>query len=324
MRRREFIALMGASATWPFDALAQEPGRTYRIGWLHRSPRNAPYVSAFFDQLRQDGFIEGQNLLIDAGSFGLREDQFADHASELVKLKADLILCAGDAAIRAAQQATKTIPILGGAENMVAAGLVRSLANPGGNTTGFSALASDLDGKRLELLSELAPAAHEVAVLTDPNSISSPKHLAMLEQAARTRGVELLMLQAKRPDEIESLIEQAKNSGVAGLNVLSSALLYVNRQVVLTSVERLRLPAIYPWPEASEEGGLIAYGARILQMYRDILARQAVKLLRGANPSELPVEQPTKFELVINLKTADAIGVTVPATLVARADKVIE
>jgi putative ABC transport system substrate-binding protein len=254
----------------------------------------------------------------------LREDQFAHHASELVKLKVDLILCAGDAAIRAAQQATKTIPILGGAENMVAAGLVRSLANPGSNTTGFSALASDLDGKRLELPSELAPGAHKVAALTDPNSVATPQHLAMLEQAARTRGVELSMLQAKRADEITSLIEQAKTSGVAGLNILSSPLLYVNRQVVLTSVERVRLPAIYPWPEASEEGGLIAYGVRILQMYRDILARQAVKLLRGTKPSELPVEQPTKFELVINLKTANAMGVTVPPALLARADKVIE
>jgi putative ABC transport system substrate-binding protein len=280
-------------------------------------------VVAFFDELRRHGFIEDQNLVIDAHSFGMRDEQFAENASELVRAKVDLILCNGEAAVRAAQKATNTIPILGGAENMVAAGLVRSLSNPIGNTTGFSLLAGDLDGKRLDLLAEMVPGVRRMAALADAAS-APPQHLQMLTEAARSRGIELLILKTTRLEEIPVAIDAAKKSDAAALNVLSSAMLYVNRPVILRSVATLGLPTIYPWPEASEAGGLIAYGSRIVQIYRDILARLAIKLLRGAKPSELPVEQPTVFELVVNLKAAKALGLTPSESFLTRADKVIE
>jgi putative tryptophan/tyrosine transport system substrate-binding protein len=280
-------------------------------------------VVAFFDELRRHSFIEDQNLVIDAHSFGMRDEQFAENASELVRAKVDLILCNGEAAVRAAQKATNTIPILGGAENMVAAGLVRSLSNPIGNTTGFSLLAGDLDGKRLDLLAEIVPGVRRMAALADAAS-APPQHLQMLTEAARSRGIELLILKTTRLEEIPAAIDAAKKSDAAALNVLSSAMLYVNRPVILRSVATLGLPTIYPWPEASEAGGLIAYGSRIVQIYRDILARLAIKLLRGAKPSELPVEQPTVFEMVVNLKAAKALGLTPPESFLTRADKVIE
>ena len=323
MRRREFITLVGAAAASPLAARAQEPGRVYHLGSLVGSQRTAPYHGAFFEALRQSGFVEGQNLLADPHGYGLRVDQFAGHAAEVVDARVDVIICAGETAIRAAQAATKTIPILGGAENMVAAGLVRSLANPGGNTTGFSLLGSDLDGKRLDILMEVVPKARRVAVLTDGSS-SSPQHLQMLEETARARGVEFSILQATRPEEIAIAIEMGKNSGVTALNVLGSAPLYVNRHLVLRSVATLGLPTIFPWPEASEEGGLMAYGPRLVQIYRDIWARQAIKLLRGAKPSELPIEQPTIFELIVNVKTAKALGLTISESFLTQADKVIE
>jgi putative tryptophan/tyrosine transport system substrate-binding protein len=324
MRRREFNAILaGAIITWPFAAIAQEAGRAYRIGWLARSPRDAPYVVAFFDELRRHGFIEDQNLVIDAHSFGMRDEQFAENASELVQAKVDLILCNGEAAVRAAQKATNTIPILAGAENMVAAGLVRSLSNPIGNTTGFSLLAGDLDGKRLDLLAEMVPRVRRMAALADAAS-SPPQHLQMLTEAARSRGIELLIFKTTRLEEIPVAIDAAKKSDAAALNVLSSAMLYVNRPVILRSVATLGLPTIYPWPEACEAGGLIAYGPPIVQIYRDILARLAIKLLRGAKPSELPVEQPTVFELVVNVKAAKALDLTPSESFLARADEVIE
>lgn len=206
---------------------------------------------------------------------------------------------------------------------MVAAGLVPSLARPGGNATGLSLLSSDLDGKRLDLLVEVMPGARRMAALADP-ATTSPQHLQMLIEAARAHGIELLIVEAKRPDEIAVSIEMAKRSDVAALNLLSSAMLYVNQQVVLKSAATLGLPTIYPWPEASDAGGLIAYGWRIVQIYRDIFARQAVKLLRGAKPADLPVEQPTTFELAVNLKTAKTLGLTIPEAFLLRADSVIE
>jgi putative ABC transport system substrate-binding protein len=249
--------------------------------------------------------------------------QVAEHAQELSNVKVDVIVCGGEAAVRAAQRATKTIPILGDATDMVGAGLVHSLANPDGNTTGFSILASQLDGKRLEILMEAVPGVRRVGALADDQS-TLPQQLQMLEDAARARGVELPIYRVSRPKEIMKAIETAKNSGVEAINVLASAQFYVYRQTILNGVAEQRIPAIFSSPIESEEGGLIAYGPRLVQLYRDIKARQLVRLLRGAKPTDLPIEQPTKFELVINLKTAAALGITVPATLVARADEVIE
>src|SRR6266851_1665304 len=192
MRRREFITLLlgGAAAAWPLAASAQEPGRTYRLGGLSQSPRDAPFLVALFDELRRLGFIEGQNLIIDGRGYGVRIGQFAEIAAELVKVQVDAIYCAGDAAIRAAQRATATIPILAIADDMVAAGLVRSLAKPGGNTTGVSIFATELDGKRQDILIEAVPGLRRMAALADSN-VSTPTRLRALEDDARARGIEL-------------------------------------------------------------------------------------------------------------------------------------
>jgi putative tryptophan/tyrosine transport system substrate-binding protein len=324
LNRREFITLLGgAAALVPLTARAQEAGRTYRLGSLQLSPRSAPHHVALFDELQRLGFVEGQNLSIDAHGYDLRVERLTEHASELVKAQVDVILCAGDAAVRAAQQVTTTIPILAITDDMIESGLVRSLAKPDGNTTGVSILATELDGKRQEILIEAVPGLRRLAALADSNT-TAPRQLQALQDAARARGVELSIYRLATPEEIAGAIDTAKSSGAAALNVLATPLFNNNRRIILERVATLRLPTIYQWPDISEEGGLIAFGPRLVQLYREIMARQLVKLLRGAKPADLPVEQPTRFELVINLKAAQAIGHDVPAGLVLRADKVIE
>jgi putative tryptophan/tyrosine transport system substrate-binding protein len=308
MRRREFIALICASATWPLAASAQEAGRTYRLGGVSSLPRNAPPFVAMVDELRRLGFIDGQNLTIEWHNYGPRIDLIPELAAELVKAHVDVIYVGGDVATRAAQHATATIP---------------TLARPGGNTTGVSILATELDGKRQEILIEAVPGLRRMAVLADSKATGSPQ-LQALQDAARERDVEVSIHRVASAEEITAAIDAAKASGAAALNVLSSPFLYGNRQIIMQRVAMLRLPAIYEWAEVAEEGGFVAYGPRIVQIFRELVARQLVQLLRGVKTADIPIEQPTKFELVINLKTANALGITVPATLVARADKVIE
>ncbi|HYP11627.1 MAG TPA: ABC transporter substrate-binding protein [Xanthobacteraceae bacterium] len=325
MKRREFITLLGGAAVaWPLAAHAQEPGRIYRVGGLHASPRDAPHHLALFDELRRLGFIDGQNLVVDAAGYGMSAERFAVHAADLVKARVDVILAGGDASVRAAQQATKSIPILALTDDMVGQGFVRSLGQPGGNTTGVTLLASELDGKRQEILIEAVPGVRRIAALVDSNTTTTPSRLRALEEAARARGVELSIYRVARREEIGSAIDAAKAADAGALNVLASSLLFNSRAFIFDRVAALRLPAMYQWPEMAEEGGLIGYGPLIVQLYRDIMSRQLAKLLRGAKPTDLPVEQPTRFELVINLKTAKAIGHEVPAALVLRADEVIE
>jgi putative ABC transport system substrate-binding protein len=326
MNRRKFVTLLGGAAvsfTTAQPLTAQEAGRTYRLGGLFLSPRSAPYHVALFDDLRRLGFIEGQNLLVDGHGYGLRVEQLAEHAAEVVKAQVDVILCGGDAAIRAAQQATKTIPILAMTDDMVASGLTRSLSKPDGNTTGISIFASELDGKRQEILMDAVPGIRRMAALADRNT-TSPQRLQILQDAAGARGVELSTYRVETGEEIAGAIDMAKTSGAVALNVLASPLLNANRSIILARVAALRLPAMYQWPETADEGGFISYGPRIVQIYREIMARQLFKLLRGAKPADVPVEQPDRFELVINLKAAKAIGHEVPASLVLRADEVIQ
>jgi len=324
LKRRDFITLLGgAIAAWPLATSAQEAGRTYRLGALSVSPRDAPQNVAMFEELRRSGFIEGQNLTIDWHAYGPRVDLVLDFAAELAKARLDVIYVGGDLPIRAVQRATATIPILGFTDDMVRSGLVNSLARPGGNTTGVSLLATELDGKRQEVLIEAVPGLRRMAALADSNTTASPQ-LQALHDAARARDVELSIHRIAKAEEIVVAIDAAKAWGATALNVLASPLLYGSRQIVMQRVAALRLPAIYQWPEMAEEGGFAAYGPRIVQLFRKLIARQLVKLLRGAKPADLPVEQPTTFELVINLQTAKAIGHEVPAGLVLRADKVIE
>ena len=323
MRRRDFITLFaGAAVAKSFTAKAQEPGRTYRLGGVSSSPFDAPHFVAMFDELRRQGFAVNQNLTVDWRSYGPRIDLIPELVAQLTKGRIDALIVNGDAAIRSAQQATTTIPILGITEDMVGQGLVDSLARPGGNTTGTSLLATELDGKREEILIEAVPELRRLAILADKTTGS--REFVALQDAARARGVELLIHQIARAEEITVAIDEAKASGAAALHVLSSPFLYGNRQIIMQRVAALGLPAMYQFPEEAEEGGFVAYGPRLIQIFRELVAEQLVKLLRGTKPAVIPIEQPTKFELVINLKAANALGVTVPATLVARADKVIE
>jgi putative tryptophan/tyrosine transport system substrate-binding protein len=325
MRRREFIALMGASVAWPFAALAQEQGRTYRLGFLTSYPLDDPVLSgaypAVFEELQRHGFIQGKNLIVEIRVFGRRRELMTEYLAELVKAKVDVILTGGPSAIRAAQQATNTIPILALTEDMVGAGLVNSMARPNGNTTGVSILAPELDGKRQEILIEAVPGLRRIAALADVYTVTK---LDAMEEAARASNVELSIYRIAKLDEIAAAIEKAHASGATALNVLASPILHLNRQIIMDRVTALRMPAIYQWTEVAEEGGFAAYGPSFVQVFRGILARQLIDLLRGTKVADIPVEQPTKFELVINLKTAKAMGVTVPPALLVQADKVIE
>ena len=324
MRRRDFIkGIVGSAVAWPLAARAQEPGRIYHLGDLHLSPRNSPWYVVLFDVLKSDGLIAGQNLVVDDEGFGLRVGQLAEHASAIVKRQVDVITAGGDPPVRAAQQATKEIPILGVAEDMVGSRFVASLAKPGGNTTGVSLLSSDLDGKRQQILMEAVPGARRYAALADVNS-SSPQRLQALEEITRARGADLSIYQVAKSEEFAGAIDAAKNSGAAALNVLASALLNTNRQIILARAAALALPAIYQWPTIPAEGALIGYGPRLERIYGDIISRQLVKLLHGVKPADIPVEQPTKFELAVNLKTAKTLGLTIPQSLLATADEVIE
>jgi putative tryptophan/tyrosine transport system substrate-binding protein len=323
MKRREFITLLGGgSLLAPLAASAQEAGRTYRLAFLSANPREAPQHMALLDELRQSGFAEGRNLVVDQRGFSTNYDRFPEIAAGLVKSPVDAVLCSGEIALRAAQQATRTVPVLGVADDMLAAGLVRSLGRPGGNTTGISILATELDGKRQELLMELLPNARRMAALADPSSTEAGR-LQTLKDAAHAAGVEISIHMVDSAEKIVPTIDAAKATGTEAINFLSTPLFSSNRRIIIERVVALRLPSIHHLPEIVEDGGLVGYGARITLMYRQ-MARLLVKVLRGTAPADLPVEQPATFELVFNLKTAAAIGRVVPPTLLLRADKVIE
>jgi putative ABC transport system substrate-binding protein len=320
--RRVVLAAVAAAVFGRTTALAQEPGRTYRIGVLSNFTREAPNWVAFFDEVGKSGFVEGKNLSVDPRGFEFRVDQAAELVEQLVQSRTDTILCAGKPMTVLVQAATRTVPILSVTDDMLVEGLVPSLAHPAGNLTGISIFSSELNGKRQEMLIDLLPAARHLAALFDPET-AGPSQLEAVREAAAIRGVELSIYPAANPEEIASAIDRSSAAGAKALNVLASPLLSRYRRVIIERSAARRLPTIYQWPESAEEGGLIAYGARFTQIYRQ-LARQLVKLLRGAKPSDLPVEQPTEFELVINLNTAKALGLGVPPSILARADEVIE
>jgi putative tryptophan/tyrosine transport system substrate-binding protein len=326
MKRREFITLLGAAAAWPRAARAQEAGRTYRLGFLLPTARQTPVVEALFDELRLNGFIEGKNLVVVPGGFEATDDDLANRAAALVRAAPDAIIAGPAPPLRALQAITRAIPLIGMSEDMVGEGLVASLAHPGGNITGISLLSPELDGKRQEILIEVAPGARRIAAMADSRQ-TPPYHLEVLQHAARSRGVELAVFGVNGPEEIASAIDAAKTSGAEALNFLATPLFSLpgtrNNAIVMERIAAVRLPAIFQWPETAEAGALAGYGPRFPEMYRQ-RARMVVRILRGANPADTPVEQPARFQLVINLKAAKALGYDVPAGLVLRADEVIE
>ena len=250
---------------------------------------------AFVDELRVQGFAEGQNLTIVPGGFEFRSDQIEELVAALGKAAPDAIISGGDPATRAFQKATRTIPIVVITEDMVAAGFAASLARPGGNFTGISLMSPELDGKRQDILIEAAPSARRIAVLADSN-VASLRHLEALENSAQTHGKELVIARVSNSQELISGIDDARAMGATALNVLASPMLFQNRRLIIEQAAQLRLPAIYQWPETAEEGGLLGYGPRFIELFRE-RARMVAKILRGSKPADMPVEQPTTFEL---------------------------
>jgi putative ABC transport system substrate-binding protein len=306
MRRRKFIALVGASIAWPFAAMAQEPGRTYRLGLLVPASRDTPINVPFFDQLRRYGFIEGQNLTVEYRAWGPHPELISQYAAELVKARVDVITVVGtDDTVRAAQQATKMIPVVAMVDDMLGSGLVNSVARPDGNITGVSILVGEADGKRQDLLIEMVPGLRLMAVLIDVGYYTTTTaKLDPLEDAARKHNIEFSIHRVAKAEQIAAAIDSAQESGAKALNILASPLFYAHRHLIMERAAAAHLPTIYEWPEMAEEGGFAAYGPRAGQLYSETIPQQIIKLFRGIKVADIPVEHPTKFELVINLKTA--------------------
>ena len=322
MRRREFIGLAScATLACTFGVRAQEAGRLYRVALAMPVGRDEPAVLAFLDELRAQGFVEGKNLAI-VGGQPTANEHIPTVVPLILQAAPDVIVTSGDVVARAFQKATQSIPLIVMTEDMVAAGYAASMARPGSNVTGISLMSFDLDGKRQDVLIEAVPGAQRIAALADSN-VASLEHLKTLEASARNRGKELLVMRVASATDLAPAINDAINRGAGALNVLSSPMLQLNRRLIIARTAEAKLPAIYQWPETAEEGGLLAYGPSFIDIFRQ-RAGIVVKVLRGAKPGELPIEQPTKFKLVVNLKTAKAINYTVPTGLVLRADMVIE
>lgn len=322
MKRRDFITLLGAAVAWPLaDAHAQEPGSSYKVGCLLPNPRGAPH-DALFQALGRSGFVEGQNLAVEWKAFGQRLDMAPEFALALTKSQPNVIVAGGDAAIRAAGEANAKLPILGITEDLVGAGFANTAAKPGGNITGISIHASELDAKRQDILIEALPKLRRLAILADTNA-TTRRQSQILQDAARRRGVEASVHWVTRPEEIVPAVDAARKSHAGAINVLASPFLYGNRAEILKLAAALRIPAIFQYPEIAEEGAVFGYGPRVMQIYEGPMAQQLVKILRGVKPADVPVEQPTKFDLVVNLQSAKAMGIEISPNLTSRADKVI-
>jgi putative ABC transport system substrate-binding protein len=327
VRRRELITLLGGVAiAWPIAARAQQKAMPV-IGFLSSlsAGPNAPYVAAFRQGLSETGYVDGQNLAIEYRWAEGHYDQLPALVAELVGRKVDLIATsAGPPAALAAKSATSTIPIVFvSVDDPVAAGIVPSLARPGGNVTGFSSLTVELMPKRLELLSELVPQAGVIALLVNPKNRGGESQTREAQEAARAKGVQLAILKAGTESEIDAAFATLVQLQAGGLILVSDAFFNSRREQLVALASRHAVPAIYVTREYPAAGGLISYGTSSTSVFRQ-LGIYAGKILKGAKPADLPVQQPTIFELVVNLKTATALGITVPQSLLARADEVIE
>jgi len=326
MDRRAFLAGTGAAfLTAPFVAEAQQPAKVPRIGFLTTpSPTAAAYyLEAFREGLRELGYVEGKTIAIEYRFAEGRPERLPVLAAELVRLKVDVIVTGGPPAPEDAKQATSTIPIVFAvAGDPVGEGLVASLARPGGNITGLASIAAEVVGKQLELLKEVVPKISRVAVLLNPSHSAHPLMARQAEGAARALGMQLHILQAGSPAEIDAAFAAMRSQGVGGVLVLRGSLFLAQRAQIAALAAKSRLPAVYGTREEAEAGGLMAYGASLPLLYRRA-ATYVDKILKGAKPADLPVEQPTKFELIINLKTAKALGLTISPSLRQRADELI-
>ena len=325
MNRRELMLVLGGAMTTPHALRAQQKPMPV-IGFLSSgSPGpTAPFMAAFHHGLGEIGYVEGQNLTIEYRWAEGRYDRLSALAANLVGRKVDLIVTlGGSSSAIAAKSATSTIPIVSVVGDPVAAGLVVNLARPGGNLTGVSIMATELVPKRLELISELVPQARVIAFLVNPNNPGTEGMIRDVQEAARGKGVQLPILKSGSETEIDIAFVTLVQLHAGALLMGSDPFFASRREQIVTLASRHAVPAIYEWREFAELGGLISYGPSLTGVYRQ-LGLYAGKILKGAKPADLPVEQPTRFELVINLKTAKALGLTIPQAILARADEVIE
>ena len=328
MRRREFIALLGGAAAWPLTARAQQPERMRRIGVLTPSAADDPAyqarITAFLQELPQLGWIDGRNIRVDTRWTKGNPDDTRKYAAELVALAPDVILATGVSTVGPLMQLTRTVPIVFPAiSDPVAAGLVDSLARPGGNATGFLAFEYSLGGKWPELLKQIAPSVRRAAVLRDAATPSGIGQFGIIQAVASSVGLEVFPVDGRDVGGIERALATLAASGHGGLITTSGGIVEARRDLIVTLAAQHKLPAVY-WDRATvASGGLTSYGPNLLVQYRRA-AGYVDRILRGEKPADLPVQAPTRYELVINLKTAKALGLEIPPMLLARADEVIE
>jgi ABC-type uncharacterized transport system substrate-binding protein len=329
MKRREFITLLGGAAAWPLVARAQQQGeRMRRVGVLMNltadDPETSARVTAFAQGLQQLGWTAGHNVRIDYRWGAVDADHSRRYAAELVALAPDVILASGVPVVTALLQATRTVPIVfAQVVDPVGSGLVASLARPGGNATGFTVFEYGMSGKWVELLKEIAPGVKRVAVLRDAGSSSGIGQLGAIQSAASSFGMELSLVGMTDASEIEHAVTAFARAANGGVIVTGSTPAIIHRELITTLAARHRLPAVYAFRYFVTVGGLISYGPDSIDPFRRA-AGYVDRVLKGEKPADLPVQAPTKYELVINLKTAKALGLEVPASLLARADEVIE
>jgi putative ABC transport system substrate-binding protein len=328
MERRTFMALVsGGLLAAPLAARAQQPAKVARIGYLATNLAGNPHGREAFRQgLRDLGYVEGRNVVIEYRDAEGKIERLPALAAELVALKVDVIVTASTVAALAAKQATRTLPVVFAvAADPVTEGLVTSLARPGGNVTGLSFLAPELVGKGLEQLKQAVPGVTRVAVLWHPGALgkrTEKDSLKEAEVAARVLGVRLQVVEARGPENFDWAFSDMTKARANALMVLTSSMFFGERSRLVDLAAKNRLPAVYTWREFVDAGGLMSYGPNLADLYQRA-ATYVDKILKGAKPGDLPVEQPTKFELVINLKTAKALGLTIPQSVLGRADEVI-
>jgi putative ABC transport system substrate-binding protein len=325
MKRRGFIAGLGAASAWPLVVRAQQPKKLPTIGFLGAaSPEIAgQWVAAFVTRLRELGWIEGRTVAIEYRWAEANRERYREIAAELVRLKVDVIVTWASAPVLAAKQATTLIPIVFAAQmDPVGAGVVASLARPGGNVTGMSIQQTDTAGKRIELLREIVPRLGRLAILANAGAAGAMLEMQEVRATAHALGIEVTPIEVQQADEIISAVGALKGRADA-LYVATDPLIYSNRIQINALARDERLPTIYGSREYVEAGALISYGPNWGNLFGHA-AEQVDKILRGAKPADIPVEQPTKFDLVINLKTAHSLGLEISPTLLARADEVIE
>jgi putative tryptophan/tyrosine transport system substrate-binding protein len=328
MKRREFIALVGGAAASPLAARAQQPTRMLRIGVLISTAADDPEVrtrnTAFLQGLQQLGWTDGRNVRIDFRWGAGNADAIRNYAAELVALSPDIILASGTASIGPLQQATRTVPIVFTiVVDPVGAGFVDSLARPGGNITGFITFEYGLAAKWLELLKQIAPGVTRVAVLRDPAITAGIGQFGAIQTAAPSLGVEVSPINMRDAGELESAVAAFARSPNSGLVVTGSSLAQFHRDLIVALAARHKLPTVYNNRYYVTSGGLISYGPDFVDQFRRA-AGYVDRILKGEKPADLPVQAPTKYELVISLKTAKALGLSMPSTVLARADEVIE